>query len=933
MQSFEDSKNTQIPSRLSLKTVWDIRQGKEIDAVEFFKQPEGEIMNLRRQLQLAISTDKPLYVCPYCRQMVRLSGRKTDRGQVSFFSHLYDSDACFIKTTTGMTKEQIEASKYGLVSESARHKRLKSMIADLLQSEKSIVKGVSQVQVEKRINSPLPYMNWRCPDVQAKYNQFNLVFELQLSTTFISTIVDRDIFYRLNNYFIIWVFNFEDNQEYVNLSNLMCKDIYYANKRNVFIFDQEAQQKSSEEGELILKCNWLDPDNTWHFSQAKNHKDGILITLDQLQYDSESGKPYYYDADAEYFKDHPEVIEKRRCWEMSREEIIRALMERETKEKDLYEGQDERLREETRKAMSQTGDCASVYKKNDKVGLSYGDVILVPPIYSSISEYNSYGYAVVYNNRHQGLVDKLGYSIIPCEANEIRFLSSDIIIYRKNPYWYLVGASTHIAPVRDYSSIKLESINDSVDCISFGHADRKAYILLKNRFVIYEEKKGEYTVANFTGEPIRFICPIVEIAFLENLILLGCKMKVGVSSWKGHFYDKYETFYGVYNYSFNELVAPQKGQTISTGFHDHIVISCKSEHCSGVLSGDGAIIIPLEYDEVFYLGGSYYKAKKSLYKDKIVRLIRGKQVFKEYYSSPWGLLSSDGKVILSFEFEDIDFIEEHDSYIVMKDGKKGIMDDEFNLRVPYRYEDIASLGKSYYKVRADIGGGEQVSAAQKWGIISDSGDVVIPFEYDEIGDLFYGFFTIRQNGKKGVMNINLNVLIPCIYGDIKPLNDSLFKARLSGGYYEPENWGVISSSGDVLLPFQYEDIEDIVDGYIKISQFGKNGTKKGIIDRNCQVIIPCGYDDISPWGNTLFLVTRFDSSQGEYGDTSYYLINSDNVRINDQEYREISELRGSRAVAYKTGGIDIMILDADGQEIAMSEDEKERLVSKYFISQ
>ena len=96
-------------------------------------------------------------------------------------------------------------------------------------------------------------MNWRKPDVIAKYNNLNIVFELQLSTTFISVVVQRDIFYRLNDYFIIWVFNFDDNQKYVDLTNLMCKDIYYANKRNVFIFDAEAQQASEEREELVLK--------------------------------------------------------------------------------------------------------------------------------------------------------------------------------------------------------------------------------------------------------------------------------------------------------------------------------------------------------------------------------------------------------------------------------------------------------------------------------------------------------------------------------------------------------------------------------------------------------------------------------------------------------------------------------------------------------
>ena len=57
----------------------------------------------------------------------------------------------------------------------------------------------------------------------------------------------------------------------------MCKDIYYANKRNVFIFDAEAQQASEEREELVLKCNWLDTDNTWHYSPTKGNGNGILI--------------------------------------------------------------------------------------------------------------------------------------------------------------------------------------------------------------------------------------------------------------------------------------------------------------------------------------------------------------------------------------------------------------------------------------------------------------------------------------------------------------------------------------------------------------------------------------------------------------------------------------------------------------------------------
>ena len=239
-----------IPAeKLSIPEVYDIKEEKIINSRDFFSQNENELILWRRNLQEEYLMGHARFICPECKQPVKISGHKLSRGRVCYFAHFKDSDDCSYKTGTNRTKEEIERLKYSLVQESERHKRLKSVIASALQGEKSRAMGVENVECEKRINSDIPYLKWRRPDVYAEYNGRKYVFELQLSTTFVSVIVDRDIFYRLNDYNIIWIFNFEDNEEYVNLYNLMCKDIYYANKRNVFIFDADAEEKSKEKGE------------------------------------------------------------------------------------------------------------------------------------------------------------------------------------------------------------------------------------------------------------------------------------------------------------------------------------------------------------------------------------------------------------------------------------------------------------------------------------------------------------------------------------------------------------------------------------------------------------------------------------------------------------------------------------------------------------
>jgi len=400
-----------IPAeKLSIPEVYDIKEEKIINSRDFFSQNENELILWRRNLQEEYLMGHARFICPECKQPVKISGHKLSRGRVCYFAHFKDSDDCSYKTGTNRTKEEIERLKYSLVQESERHKRLKSVIASALQGEKSRAMGVENVECEKRINSDIPYLKWRRPDVYAEYNGRKYVFELQLSTTFVSVIVDRDIFYRLNDYNIIWIFNFEDNEEYVNLYNLMCKDIYYANKRNVFIFDADAEEKSKEKGELILKCRWLDENGIWSQDQ--------YVSLDDFQYDEEYHKPYIYDADKAYLEKHPEYIERRKQLENSREYLLKAFMERQKHEEDLERRQDEE-RSNLQMELLKTDKCVERFRSGTKYGYQYEGTTILPAKYTSAEAIGENGYAQVGFNRKIGLVRKDGKEIVPVEYRTI----------------------------------------------------------------------------------------------------------------------------------------------------------------------------------------------------------------------------------------------------------------------------------------------------------------------------------------------------------------------------------------------------------------------------------------------------------------------------------------------------------------------------------
>jgi len=468
--------------KLSIPEVYDVKEEKTINSRDFFSQNENELILWRRNLQEEYLMGHARFICPECKQPVKISGHKLARGRVCYFAHFKDSDDCQYKTGTHRTKEEIERLKYSLVQESDRHKRLKSAIASALKGEQSKSMGVENVECEKRINSDIPYLNWRRPDIYAEYKGRKYVFELQLSTTFVSVVVDRDIFYRLNDYSIIWIFNFEDNTEYVNLHNLMCKDIYYANKRNVFIFDADAEERSKEKGELVLKCRWLDENGQW--------SDDQYVTLDMLQYDEENCKPFVVDADKAYLKKYPEYVERRKQLEHSREYLLRRLMERQKHEEELEK---RKIEERTNLQLEILNDNKSVtrFRSGTKYGYQYEGTIILPAKYTSAEDFHDNKYAQVGFNRKVGLVRRDGKEVVPIEYKTVKVVDEEygllLGLYKKIHLWF---GDEMFDLVYEYN-------DKEQDIITEQDGDKIEYIRRSKKYSYYHT--GRY----YEGYPIR----------------------------------------------------------------------------------------------------------------------------------------------------------------------------------------------------------------------------------------------------------------------------------------------------------------------------------------------------------------------------------------------------------------------------------------------
>lgn len=281
----------------TIKSILDLKTGKEILASEFFLKEIDEIFQLRYEFETAIREETARYVCYYCKQPIKIRGRK-DSKTILHFAHLKDSDECPIKTGNKFNKEEIQRIKYNGAKESELHFTLKNSIADFLTKNKESNKGIEEVAVEKVYKHKAIPKVWKKPDVSSVFKGNSLVFELQLSTTFLSVINSRQEFYKENNTFILWVFSsFDTNEEERKFTQ---SDIFYNNNFNGFEFNEETIELSKSQNDLVLKCFYQKP--TIENNSINVYWRSEFVKLNELTFDKSNYGVYYYDFKTEKLK-------------------------------------------------------------------------------------------------------------------------------------------------------------------------------------------------------------------------------------------------------------------------------------------------------------------------------------------------------------------------------------------------------------------------------------------------------------------------------------------------------------------------------------------------------------------------------------------------------------------------------------------------------
>jgi len=237
---------------------------------------------LRKELEEKIQQNDSLYVCAICNQKVKLKGGiKRDL----YFAHLKDSKFCPIKTNSRLTKKELETLIYHGLKESYRHINLKNRLFEVLNLDSRFL----NTQLETVIKDFNEKKRWKKPDIQTIYNNKRIIFELQISNTFLSVIVARELFYKDNEMPLIWVFDKFDPRF---IQYYQC-DIFCHHNCNVIVFDDIAYKQSIIKKRLLFSVYYLIPELINGVITPTWNSEPEIIDFDQIQL--KNNQAFYFD--------------------------------------------------------------------------------------------------------------------------------------------------------------------------------------------------------------------------------------------------------------------------------------------------------------------------------------------------------------------------------------------------------------------------------------------------------------------------------------------------------------------------------------------------------------------------------------------------------------------------------------------------------------
>ena len=393
-------------------------------------------------------------------------------------------------------------------------------------------------------------------------------------------------------------------------------------------------------------------------------------------------------------------------------------------------------------------------------------------LFYEIEEITEINYATLVHEGKYGVIDKTGNIVVEptYDAIQIPNPSKPVFVcignYNKETKQYQtkVFNDKNEQLFQEYETIEVIPIETNIETTPY-----------EKNTLIYK-KDGKYGLINLDGKEITK--PIYEeissIHYKEGTFAVKQDGKLGVINLKGKVVIKpeYETITSD-NY-YNETT-----QNKTTGF----IVSKKTEngYRYGYVNYRGQVILKTEYTEL----------------ERVTEIANEKEIFFIAFKEGQAGLLKGRKVILNYEYEDIQYSSSNDIFVVQRNSKQGVISKEGATIVNTEYDSIvfggmyinAKKGNTLYLFDlngASVDSKEIISKIQTdnpnyfitvdqndiYSIVDKEENILVDNNYSYIEYLPGDYFIVARDGKNGVIDISGKSVIDLAYTSIFHLNDT-----------------------------------------------------------------------------------------------------------------------------------------------------------------
>lgn len=170
--------------------------------------------------------------------------------------------------------------------------------------------------------------------------------------------------------------------------------------------------------------------------------------------------------------------------------------------------------------------------------------------------------------------------------------------------------------------------------------------------------------------------------------------------------------------------------------------------------------------------------------------LSGQSFFPVKIDKKWGLMDSDGKIVLDPVYDAIGEFKSYGYAVMQRKGGVGLLGRNGRELLPPSYEDLKVLTPGMIAVLS----------SGRWQVIDLYGNVLIEPGYDQLRVLEDGHLAFQRNRKWGLVNSKGQTILPPLYDAIEPEENGFFHV------WQNDQIGLVDYEGLILLEPQYDEI-------------------------------------------------------------------------------------------------------------------------------